>query len=406
MQAGAPLSVKPYKNISEFFSNKNLDRTLSKLRSDNMKSNMFLVSYYNENSAFNTIDKAANSTLAMSSRYSAMSSTQRKIATANIPLKGKVKMPKLQVLDQFEMPTMTIEGKPSSNSKVPSNNLNSKKAITHQSKFFNDSDVEFRISDNFNKGIHSNINNLGRDIDPLLIPGRTANRLNIFQNQNLKVASPDFDELDAKRQQKEKEKRNKKEIDYIYKKVFDKKYEYLMRPKLIRDTSEVKTRSPVKKKTLPDQENRNDTIFSNKSLSKNTVAEPRHKYIYDKILGINSKIFFMKSIYDYCYPQVIIKRLKEEDKLFRKKNLKIKLISIAKERKLREKGKFKIEELIEVMDKFGIEDVNTNYKMRVREQEFDIKNVKYNQATFVTNDFNSTGGALDNTADMYLSKCK
>lgn len=188
----------------------------------------------------------------------------------------------------------------------------------------------------------------------------------------------------------------KKEIDYIFKKVFDKRWEHLMKPKYIKTKSNKDSQfsnpnyskgytnsgsyrrsSYVEIKEDKDNENKDKSKINNKgntiktnntntankrnSIIKSTNYDSNkdsetitpHNYLFDIIYQIKSKIFFMKSVYDYVYPNIIIHRLKEEDKWFKQKNLELKLTSLKKEKKLRNKGVFDIEEMLETMKHYG-----------------------------------------------------
>lgn len=216
-------------------------------------------------------------------------------------------------------------------------------------------------------------------------------------------------------------KQNKNEIDYIYKKIFDKKYEYLMRPKLTYNIQEIDedeknqynnndrfiyiNRKQMHNKKSTIAEANNNSLFIDKKLINNKsqnfnsfnenkedennkikekITAPRkanytkHKYIYDKLLEINSKLFFMKSVYDYAYPKIILSRLKEEDKLYKKEYFKIKLNSIEKDVKFKDRGKFKINELVNRMEELNIDDINAKeYRKFIKLKQINDNNTKY-----------------------------
>ncbi len=285
------------KNVSEFFNIGNVNKTITKLREDNIKSNIFIATY-SDKGGFSTIDQGA-----LTTKY-----------------KDKERFKWNNTKGLSELNTINI----SNNQNTFENTISNKKGDLSR----NLEDTNNIIKTKYNDTLFS-----------------------FFNNTELKTqAELGFMKYTLNKRINQAKKNEHKEIDNIYKKVFDKRYEYQMKPKIVLDAESKYLVSKTKSTKKKEKEKKQNTLEDE--------FVKKHKYIFDKIIAINSKIFFMKSIYDYTYPQVVIKRLKEEDLMFRRKNLKIKLASLAKDKKLRDKGKFKIDELLEVMDKFNIKDVN------------------------------------------------
>ena len=72
------------------------------------------------------------------------------------------------------------------------------------------------------------------------------------------------------------------EVDSIYNKIFDKKFAYLINPKVA--------------KTERKKENKQNE----------RMKVRQNEYIMEKIKDIKSRIFFMKGIVDYSFPKVIV----------------------------------------------------------------------------------------------------
>lgn len=81
---------------------------------------------------------------------------------------------------------------------------------------------------------------------------------------------------------------NKKETDDVYKKIFDKN---------------------TRKLIEIDKSKDNQTI-----IPKNYMAKINPEIVKNKIKDIKSKIVFMKGVYDYAYPLIMIKKLKTQKK--------------------------------------------------------------------------------------------
>lgn len=81
------------------------------------------------------------------------------------------------------------------------------------------------------------------------------------------------------------------EVEFVYNKVFDKKFEYLINPKVTKKVTKVDLQNPE---------------YKNKKKKKFI----RTTYLEDKIKQIKQKIFFMKGIFDYSYPQILVGRIK------------------------------------------------------------------------------------------------
>lgn len=99
----------------------------------------------------------------------------------------------------------------------------------------------------------------------------------------------------------DKRKKNSScDVNTIYRKVFDKKYETLIKPK-------------VKKRVVKDTEG--NIVKENES--KYTTLDSNSNNIDSQILKIKKKVLFIKGVYDYAYPKIMMEKLKlrvKEDK--------------------------------------------------------------------------------------------
>lgn len=96
-------------------------------------------------------------------------------------------------------------------------------------------------------------------------------------------------------------------IDFVYKKIFDKKSRHLfekaqLEKKIIETTNKNHRTSLSLNKKAPEI-NRN-SIYPNIEFFK------KKQYIEDKIQDIKRKIFFIKGVYDYSYPKIIVNKVK------------------------------------------------------------------------------------------------
>jgi hypothetical protein len=88
-------------------------------------------------------------------------------------------------------------------------------------------------------------------------------------------------------------------IDFVYKKIFDKKSRMLIeKPPSDKNNNEVKKKQKIKIESKASEFN-----FNNKDAKK-------RKYIEDKIEDIKRKIFFIKGVYDFSYPKIIVNKVK------------------------------------------------------------------------------------------------
>lgn len=104
---------------------------------------------------------------------------------------------------------------------------------------------------------------------------------------------------------------NMAEVDFIYKKVFDKKFEYKLNPK---------KKKEVNKHELENADYRLEKEIKRKMEQK--VKEGKPNYIQEKIKSIKKKIFFMKGIFDYSYPPIIVKKFKVLNEILNKEKKK------------------------------------------------------------------------------------
>jgi hypothetical protein len=125
-------------------------------------------------------------------------------------------------------------------------------------------------------------------------------------NNNLLKINHQHDEMN-KEIRKEKARNKKRETELIYKKVFDKKYAKLINSSIRSDGKR------ISQKTTPqspiNQPGKNTANFLNK---------PPQTYVKDKIKDIKSKIFFIKGVFDYAYPLVMIEKIRSQKKYYEK----------------------------------------------------------------------------------------
>ncbi len=98
-----------------------------------------------------------------------------------------------------------------------------------------------------------------------------------------------------------KETKIDSKIDFVYKKIFDKKSRLLIeKPNLDINTNDTTTHRKKPKSKL-------EKISTELIFSKGTK---KRKYIEDKIEDIKRKIFFIKGVYDFSYPKIIVNKVK------------------------------------------------------------------------------------------------
>jgi len=89
-------------------------------------------------------------------------------------------------------------------------------------------------------------------------------------------------------------------IDFVYKKIFDKKSRMLIEKTILdKDANENKKKS----KNKIDYES-SDFLLNSLGMFK------KKQYIEDKIQDIKRKIFFIKGVYDFSYPKIIVNKVK------------------------------------------------------------------------------------------------
>ncbi len=93
-------------------------------------------------------------------------------------------------------------------------------------------------------------------------------------------------------------------IDFIYKKIFDKKSRFFFEKQ-----TENKLSSESKKK------HRNDYISNKNEFILNNMFKKK-QYIEDKILDIKKKIFFIKGVYDFSYPKIVVNKVQTAQNFF------------------------------------------------------------------------------------------
>ena len=105
-------------------------------------------------------------------------------------------------------------------------------------------------------------------------------------NNNKSKSSPQREIVDSK-------------IDFVYKKIFDKKSRMLIeKPPSDKNNNEVKKKQKIKIESKASEFN-----FNN-------IDTKKPKYIEDKIEDIKRKIFFIKGVYDFSYPKIIVNKVK------------------------------------------------------------------------------------------------
>jgi hypothetical protein len=120
-----------------------------------------------------------------------------------------------------------------------------------------------------------------------------------FSPQNKIDASPNFNMSKITQM-------NQSEVDNIYKKVFNKQFNYLINPKVVKK---------VDKFDLNDA----DYLYEK---NKNKNEKKAGTYIEEKLKIIKTKIFFMKGVFDYSYPQIIVKKMRAFNKIIEEKKKK------------------------------------------------------------------------------------
>jgi hypothetical protein len=103
-------------------------------------------------------------------------------------------------------------------------------------------------------------------------------------------------------QYKEETKENKesKYIRFVYNQIFDKNLQQMVKPKY------------SKKLDKNDLNNK-----KNQEMMKKYNISNRSGFIHDKIEKIKTKVLFIKGVYDYACPQVIVKKIQVYDKLLK-----------------------------------------------------------------------------------------
>lgn len=88
-------------------------------------------------------------------------------------------------------------------------------------------------------------------------------------------------------------------IDFVYKKIFDKKSRMLIEKQPVdKNANEIKKKQKNKVESKSSEFN-----FNNKTNKK-------RQYIEEKIEDIKKKIFFIKGVYDFSYPKIIVNKVK------------------------------------------------------------------------------------------------
>lgn len=154
-------------------------------------------------------------------------------------------------------------------------------------------------------------------------------------------------------------------IDFIYKKIFDKKTRCLFS-----NTEDEDNSSQVKKKLKTQLEQENEYLKSIGKLKKK-------QYIEDKIQDIKRKIFFVKGVYDFSYPQIIVSKIKTAQDFYNhshteeKAKLRESLNHTSKKffSNKKEKLKLKTEELTKSFNIEKIDAVYTNHNTDKFENE-------------------------------------
>jgi hypothetical protein len=150
---------------------------------------------------------------------------------------------------------------------------------------------------------------------------------------------------------------DQEEIEFIYKKVFDKKFDYLINPKVTKKVTKVDLQNPE---------------YKNKKKKKYT----RTSYLEDKIKQIKQKIFFMKGIFDYSYPQILVGRIKICNSFLNKKEKEeaiLKLKKNADDRYELHKSDPRLQKIRESMVVDNLKEMNTSTGKKEGEEEQDEK---------------------------------
>ncbi len=96
-------------------------------------------------------------------------------------------------------------------------------------------------------------------------------------------------------------------IDFFYKKIFDKK------TRVIFNNKHPPENMGAKKKP----ENNSDDNFSSEYFyNKFGCGFKKREYIEDKIIDIKRKIFFIKGVYDFSYPKIVVNKFKSKQNFF------------------------------------------------------------------------------------------
>lgn len=297
---------KFYKHSCEFFNNRKMESTIQDLKIKIKASQDFVNCYEYDNYDY----------IPMNEFYKLEEDFQKK----TIPNCNSQNMETLQSLEKQSNNSKTKEKIPK---KTYRNTFSTNKNLTNelnntQARMINMSKVLGHNDENLTRR-RSKRKNIRSNSDFSHLSGNTEYKVEILENDHSEYDSEENDvdlyKILLKQKLKKKKLREKKETEIIYKQVFDKKYEFLINPKAV----SLKKRQEIQKYMKTRNQN-----------------SKKHNYIYDKILHIKSKIFFMKSVYDYIYPKIVIQKFHLQDQVNKKNELN-------QEKKLMEKAEAKLQ---------------------------------------------------------------
>jgi hypothetical protein len=96
--------------------------------------------------------------------------------------------------------------------------------------------------------------------------------------------------------EREKERKNQREVDFIYDKIFTRKTRFLQ-----------------ENRTLHGEEKDFNVIYKG---PRKLLLPKKPNYISDKIKDIKTKISFMKGVFDYAYPLIMIEKIRTQKKVY------------------------------------------------------------------------------------------
>ena len=159
-------------------------------------------------------------------------------------------------------------------------------------------------------------------------------------------------------------------IDFVYKKIFDKKSRHLFETSIT--DKEIEKMVKLKKKEVRPEENIYD--FDMEDVKKK-------KYIDDKIQDIKRKIFFIKGVYDFSYPKIIVKNVSTAQEFYKKNHVQEKLqlrqsLNATATKMIENKEKNEINHTENFKKSFYVQNYSTNGFVNLKNKPMDNFNVE------------------------------